>query len=778
MEKKEKKINKSELLKKQSEDIFDLDISSLLKKNMMENSSKCQHEISSQSFYCATCKLNLCPKCNLEEHKKHNLIKKDDYLFYNDDYFNNINESIKKKISIQINKESLIKLIEENNEKLHKQLNNIKEKKINEIKKISDDINLNINSLLNNFNNVKKEVKQYFIKNEKFFNITSNSYEYDTIFLMNFEFLNLINNKKFEILNSLNEINENYKSYNNYIESETQKISNNLSNYLEKIIPSFDFDDIFWDIKLRLKTYNEHIEKIQKNLFEIINIAGNMDDLVEIVSVLDSKSKKGVEYIFNQDFFKKQQLNDNSKTIDINEKRNKKNKKNNENNNIDNNKYNNNKNENNIDNNNNENKSNNNSNNNKNCIKKFKKELPKRNKNKTLIRSLSTNKNIHYNSDNHIKKKLFSSPQNKTTIMTSNSEIFNNNKNCIIPKKKTDIRKIFFTHSIDKLLINQNSSKKIDYHDLILDNNYKKRYFTYSIIDLYNKLFSKNPKRSLNSNNLILSDYNLRNVKLKEYAKPITGTNEILIYNPKINSSIKHKIKLEKDIIGYEKFPEGLRHILINEKLFICGGVDSLGNPISISCEFNILNFEFNKIENMNCQRAYHSIEFLECFDCLIVIGGQNNKTCEIYDLFTKKWIRIPDLNYCRANTNIYFDKFSSDVYAIFGMIGPVTKTKNNNIDIIEVIELNDINSGWFKVDYYKSNNLNLREEIVQIAPFTRDKLLIYGAKNNRFGNKLYALFLMDKNEIVIADENIRDEIKKEENKILKIRKEISKLVK
>ena len=213
-------------------------------------------------------------------------------------------------------------------------------------------------------------------------------------------------------------------------------------------------------------------------------------------------------------------------------------------------------------------------------------------------------------------------------------------------------------------------------------------------------------------------------------------------------------------------------------KHYICGGVDLLGNPISISCEFNILNFEFKKIENMNCQRAYHSIEFLESFDCLIVIGGQNNKTCEIYDLFTKKWIRIPDLNYCTANTNIYFDKFSSDIYAIFGMIGSITNTKNNNIDIIEVIELNDINSGWFKVDYYKSNNLNLREEIVQIAPFTRDKLLIYGAKNNRFGNKLYALFLMDKNEIVIADENIRDEIKKEENKILKIRKEISKMVK
>ena len=57
-------------------------------------------------------------------------------------------------------------------------------------------------------------------------------------------------------------------------------------------------------------------------------------------------------------------------------------------------------------------------------------------------------------------------------------------------------------------------------------------------------------------------------------------------------------------------------------------------------------------------------------------------------------------------------------------------------------------------------------------------KLLLLAAKNNGFVNKLYALFLMDKNEIVITNENIRDEIKREENKILKIRKEISKMVK
>ncbi len=97
----------------------------------------------------------------------------------------------------------------------------------------------------------------------------------------------LINNKKLKILNSLYEINENYQSYKNYIESLTKDLSNNLSSYLINIIPSFNFDDIFWDIKLRLKTYNEHIEKIKKNLFEIINLAGNIDDLVELVTILD-----------------------------------------------------------------------------------------------------------------------------------------------------------------------------------------------------------------------------------------------------------------------------------------------------------------------------------------------------------------------------------------------------------------------------------------------------------------------------------------------------------
>ena len=36
--------------------------------------------------------------------------------------------------------------------------------------------------------------------------------------------------------------------------------------------------------------------------------SGDLSDLEEIVSVLDSKNKKGIQYIFNQDYFTNPQI--------------------------------------------------------------------------------------------------------------------------------------------------------------------------------------------------------------------------------------------------------------------------------------------------------------------------------------------------------------------------------------------------------------------------------------------------------------------------------------
>ena len=107
-----------------------------------------------------------------------------------------------------------------------------------------------------------------------------------------------------------------------------------------------------------------------------------------------------------------------------------------------------------------------------------------------------------------------------------------------------------------------------------------------------------------------------------------------------------------------------------------------------------------------------------------------------------------------------------------------ITNLKNNNSEIIEVLELNDISSGWIKIDYYKGSNVNLKQTLVTVVPFTRDKLLIYGGKNSRVNKHLYALFLMTKNEIIKADEKILEEIKREEKKIKFVNSTVNKLMK
>jgi hypothetical protein len=181
---------------------------------------------------------------------------------------------------------------------------------------------------------------------------------------------------------------------------------------------------------------------------------------------------------------------------------------------------------------------------------------------------------------------------------------------------------------------------------------------------------------------------------------------------------------------------------------------------------FDIATYEIKQIAPMNVGHCYHSIEVLDNYDCIIVIGGEKSKVCELFDLFTSKWTRLPNLNYPRANVNIYFDQYTSDVYAMFGSTGLITSQRGYS-DVIEVLELKDVSSGWIKVDYYKSASIDLKMGYVSVVPFTSDKLLIIGCKlarenSNKANN---ALFLMKKNEIVKVSQDILDEMKIKESK-------------
>ena len=337
------------------------------------------------------------------------------------------------------------------------------------------------------------------------------------------------------------------------------------------------------------------------------------------------------------------------------------------------------------------------------------------------------------------------------------------------------LRKSVFDRQIKVIMSDMQIQSK---EDIILDNEIKTRFFTYSIIDLYNRLFTNKPRGSFDNALRIFASFNARQQQLKEFVKPIIGSNEIMIYQPLEDRSIKIKVPLTKANHGYESFPNGCRHIFIENKLYICGGMDALNNPLNITLAYNINTNDIERIDNMVKSHAYHTLEYLDNYDCFIAVGGENNKVVELFDIYTSKWTRLPDLNFGRSFVNIYFDQFMSEVYALFGMNGTISNQfRKDYSDIIEVIELNDIESGWIHVDYYEGSQVNLKKEYLTTVPFTRTKLLIYGGMTPRESKKLFALYLMDKNEIMKADKKILEEIKIEEQKIKYINKSVSKVV-
>ena len=222
---------------------------------------------------------------------------------------------------------------------------------------------------------------------------------------------------------------------------------------------------------------------------------------------------------------------------------------------------------------------------------------------------------------------------------------------------------------------------------------------------------------------------------------------------------------LNKDEHGYNLFPEGCRHILVENNLYIIGGTNHVRQPINIVLVYHILFGTLKRLPDMIFSHSYHTVDYLENFDSIICIGGENSNQCEIMNLENKKWFKLPNLNNQRANANIYYNNLNSEIFVLFGICG-IMCDKIYYSDSIEVLELKDIAKGWIIIDYYKTQGLNLKVNYCMTIPFTKEQLLIYGGSNMRsFTKNIYALFHMTKNECNKVDAQTMELIKLEEKK-------------
>ena len=710
-----------------------IDVYQHLRRNILDPKINCKETLSDEIYYCITCKASTCEKCSLVKHKDHKIVPKTFFYSYTENLFDEVINVLKDSYKINDDKNSYIMLVEAQAVELHHKIDEIKNKKIKEIDELFKKVNRCIKELEDSTNEVKTTMSNFYKNNNVFFNVAKNNDFDNSVFLLYYElnYLGFIKNK--ELIKRIEKLKNDIVKYKESFETHKKQTIQTMQDFLGLDEPQTNIDDIYWDVKFRLKTYNEHIEKLKQNIYDIMKQSGNISDLREMVKILDSKNKKGIQYIFNQDYFTKNQNNKNtssnkdlssqnsnlkgSKTIEA-----------------------------------------------KKGIKNYKQFSA----NKNLMLSGKKNPNDKneknhnlYSTTTHSKKNL----SINNNLQKSSTKNFSGKNNSFLSFQSIENNKI----ALKNLGINS-------YKDITLDDKVKKKYFTYSYIDLYNRLFSQQPRKSFDSNARIFVDYNNRNNLLKEYVKPIVGTNEIMVYDSVQDKSIRVKVNLNKETHGYEKFPSGCRHLYIEGKLYICGGVDPVSCPINIALVYQPSNNTITRIDNMINPHSYHSMEYLDNYDCFVVVGGENNIWVELFDIFTQKWSKLPNLNIPRANINIYFDEFTSELYALFGALGNYSEKKNIYSEAIEMLELNDISSGWCKIDYYKGSSFDIRQENLITLPFTLTKLLIYGGKSSRENENLFGIYLIDKMELVKADKDIIEKIKFEQKKIRNINNTYGKL--
>ena len=800
-------------------ELKNFDAISHFKKNIIYFDKNCSDCIKEKSFYCFTCKLSVCEECGVYDHKEHLLIPRDNCLNYDNTFFNVISKVIESGINLDNKKAKIKKDISQSIKQLKDQLDIIEKNKLKEIDKFFVDIKNNYINLKKNYLKTKECIENYYSINKNFFNVKiqknkevfenniveiTNSikkkksgsndnnifdrYNYlkdveigdnkdidNTIFIMNFELMNLCDNKNIDILKLSKEIGNKIKNISNLINQTTNLMMEKFNhNYL-----SFDknsevpkFDDFYWDVKIRCDKFNENISKFKDTIYDIYKRNGSYDKLKDLLSFFDSKNNKGKDVLFNQQYFL--QMNDLNNLNDSN------------------------------------------------TAKIFTKKLIHSLK---RVRSTSKNKfNGQYSQTNSSFKKKEGNSRDKALLnyklrnrkgidKYSFKTTSNISKNSI---KQMNVTNIVPSHSLNnELLIPFNKD------NIILNQRVLQRFFAYFVFDFYSKYFKiinitedennfennvseniyyqsnklKNSGKKINKNSKkykghneelvkkksksvsLISNYTERYMNLKEKVKPLIGTNCIQFFDPKKNVITRMQIFLQKEIHGYNFFPDGCRHILVENKLYITGGTDNCGYPINIVLMFDTESWEIQRIGNLNENHSYHNIDYLENFDSLIVIGGENSSSCEIMDIDGKKWTRLPSLNYPRANANIYYNNVTSDLFVLFGMEGRMDK-KVKNTDVMEVLELNDIKSGWMKVDYYKSIGLDIKISYCLTLPFTRDKLIIYGGSTARsLERRIFALFDMIKNEIIKVDPKTMELIKLEENKIRSFDKALEKIM-
>ena len=673
-----------------------------LKENLRNKDKLCKDKLTKESFYCLDCKLSTCKKClSFNIHKGHNLIPKYLYINCDENIFNNCFESID---SIFENKNNNFFL---NNQELKEEMKNL-------IKENIDNIIKRLNELKN------KKLKEI----DKLFESTDGCVDF-------------FKDKEKDIKNDIKNFLSSQKDFFNLqIEEEistknsTSRTGNNpeidlINNFkMEGINESQVNRDRFNTIFLTNYDLFKNTEYINGEIRKLIQDIDNNRDRYEKYFLENIKLINSEIDNFSQDF--KGVFNYRYLTIDfyktITDKLNQYLEK----------------------------------------ISKMKKYIYDTvNKDGTFEKILKDN-NTH---ETKIKQRFenilsnqFDDKSGNDSITTFSKTNTNSNKLSSHLNNHYNLLSRLSSNFYQTKNSNEKNKKNQIYKsedEIKLDKPLLQEFFSYEAFNNIRTHFKKNKHKKVDE---IITNENYLDKDI-DIAKPIQGTNEIQLYDKKTTTLSRKTVKFDKSKHKYNNFLHGCRSVLIKDNLYILGGVDQDKISTKIAYVYYTKTNELKLMREMICPHAYHSVQFLDYYKSIIVIGGENSSQCELYDLNVGLWRRLPDLNIPRSFCNLYLDKFTHALYTFFGLVGNLTQKKNFT-DVIEVLELKRLSLGWNKIDYENKAEMDFKSGHNKILPLNREMILIYGATNMRDFVKKAAVYLVPKFEIVKIDNKIFKEIK------------------
>ena len=710
----EEENKKEEELQIEGENKYEFNLYKNLKQNFQNIDKSCKDGITKESSYCLECKLTCCPKCPLfHVHNGHELVQKFPYYKLQNNF---IDESFKDIDSIFCLNPNYLTINKVKGE-LKMNVTNMINQLINQLNKIKEEKLKEIDNIFIGTENCVEKLKE----NEKKFK--NNLYKFFEKF-KNFVFIDFNENLEAEKINP--EANEIIKN-----------LEGNAANPEGMIQPNKDFANSSFLISYDILKQTEFMNNLIKNIF--VDIKFNLEKFNEEFNEKSKEAERAInkllipfegmlKYQYLQcDFYSKinekllkydTQIDDIRKTLfdKINKKG---------------------------------------------SFEDIERE------NRIAVTEISTK--FEYILNNQLidqdeattikslmtkgkKSRKYGSGASKAASIITSSKLKTNNYDSINNKNENlNLGKIYETP--DEIKLNKN----------ILQD-----YFMYEMINFVKRKIKKKKDDREQFEEEFDGDI--------DKVKPIPGTNEMQCYDKKSRGIIKKIVKFDKKTHKYTYFLNGCRTLLIKDKLYIIGGVDKENKITKMAYTYYIKTNELKAMPEMIKPHAYHSVEFLDFYKSIIVIGGENISTCELYDMNTGFWRELPEMKTPRAHCGIYLDKMNHSIYSFFGIIGNITE-KNNYTDVLECLELRKMALGWYKIDYNNKAEMNFKSGFNKILPLTPEMVLIYGATNMRDFAKKSAVYLIQKQEMIKIDNKIFNEIREASKKYKKLNKVLASYI-